>query len=110
METAAQTTIPPSTTRTWPVTYAARSEASHSTAPATSSGRPSRPRAICSNKAARAASGKASVMSVAMNPGATALASTWRLAVLTGLLKKIVPEAQGLTLGTADEVERFLQS
>ncbi|HSE27373.1 MAG TPA: ACP S-malonyltransferase [Gemmatimonadales bacterium] len=31
-------------------------------------------------------------------------------AVLTGLLKKIVPEAQGLTLGTADEVERFLQS
>lgn len=31
-------------------------------------------------------------------------------AVLTGLLKKIVPAAQGLTLGTADEVERFLQS
>ena len=31
-------------------------------------------------------------------------------AVLTGLLKKIVPEAQAMTLGTADEVERFLQS
>jgi [acyl-carrier-protein] S-malonyltransferase len=31
-------------------------------------------------------------------------------AVLTGLLKKIVPDARGLTLGTADEVERFLQS
>jgi [acyl-carrier-protein] S-malonyltransferase len=31
-------------------------------------------------------------------------------AVLTGLLKKIVPGAQALTLGTADEVERFLQS
>lgn len=30
--------------------------------------------------------------------------------VLTGLLKKIVPEAQALTLGTAAEVERFLQS
>ncbi len=31
-------------------------------------------------------------------------------AVLTGLLKKIVPEARAMTLGTADEVERFLQS
>jgi [acyl-carrier-protein] S-malonyltransferase len=28
--------------------------------------------------------------------------------VLTGLLKRIVPEATGATLGTADEVERFL--
>jgi len=31
-------------------------------------------------------------------------------AVLTGLLKKIVPGAEALTLGTADEVERFLQA
>jgi [acyl-carrier-protein] S-malonyltransferase len=30
--------------------------------------------------------------------------------VLSGLLKKIVPGATGLTLGTADEVERFLAS
>ena len=28
--------------------------------------------------------------------------------VLTGLLKRIVPGAAGSTLGTADEVERFL--
>jgi [acyl-carrier-protein] S-malonyltransferase len=28
--------------------------------------------------------------------------------VLTGLLKRIVPEARGMTLGTAEEVERFL--
>jgi [acyl-carrier-protein] S-malonyltransferase len=28
--------------------------------------------------------------------------------VLSGLLKRIVPEAQTVTLGTADEVERFL--
>jgi [acyl-carrier-protein] S-malonyltransferase len=31
-------------------------------------------------------------------------------AVLTGLLKKIVPGAEALTLGTADEIERFLQA
>jgi [acyl-carrier-protein] S-malonyltransferase len=30
-------------------------------------------------------------------------------AVLSGLLRKIVPGAPTLTLGTADEVERFLQ-
>jgi [acyl-carrier-protein] S-malonyltransferase len=29
--------------------------------------------------------------------------------VLTGLLKRIVPEANGITLGTADEVENFLK-
>ena len=29
--------------------------------------------------------------------------------VLTGLLKRIVPSARAITLGTADEVERFLQ-
>jgi len=28
--------------------------------------------------------------------------------VLSGLLKKIVPGAAGVTLGTADEVEKFL--
>jgi [acyl-carrier-protein] S-malonyltransferase len=28
--------------------------------------------------------------------------------VLSGLLKRIVPEAQTVTLGTADEVEKFL--
>jgi [acyl-carrier-protein] S-malonyltransferase len=30
-------------------------------------------------------------------------------AVLSGLLKRIVPGAKAITLGTADEVERFLQ-
>jgi hypothetical protein len=29
--------------------------------------------------------------------------------VLSGLLKRIVPGARAMTLGTADEVERFLQ-
>jgi malonyl CoA-acyl carrier protein transacylase len=29
--------------------------------------------------------------------------------VLAGLLKRIVPTAKTVTLGTADEVERFLQ-
>jgi [acyl-carrier-protein] S-malonyltransferase len=29
--------------------------------------------------------------------------------VLSGLLKRIVPGAKAVTLGTADEVERFLQ-
>jgi [acyl-carrier-protein] S-malonyltransferase len=29
--------------------------------------------------------------------------------VLSGLLKRIVPGARTLTLGTADEVEKFLQ-
>jgi len=29
-------------------------------------------------------------------------------AVLSGLIKRIVPDAQTLTLGTADELERFL--
>jgi hypothetical protein len=29
--------------------------------------------------------------------------------VLSGLLKRIVPGAKSITLGTADEVERFLQ-
>jgi hypothetical protein len=28
--------------------------------------------------------------------------------VLSGLLKRIVPNAKAMTLGTADEVERFL--
>jgi [acyl-carrier-protein] S-malonyltransferase len=30
--------------------------------------------------------------------------------VLSGLLKRIVPDAQAVTLGTADEVERFLKA
>jgi [acyl-carrier-protein] S-malonyltransferase len=30
-------------------------------------------------------------------------------AVLTGLLKRIMPEAKGIALGTADELERFLE-
>jgi [acyl-carrier-protein] S-malonyltransferase len=30
-------------------------------------------------------------------------------AVLSGLLKRIVPGSKAITLGTADEVERFLQ-
>ena len=29
--------------------------------------------------------------------------------VLAGLLKRILPEAKAITLGTADEVERFIQ-
>jgi hypothetical protein len=29
--------------------------------------------------------------------------------VLSGLLKRIVPAAKAMALGTADEVERFLQ-
>jgi hypothetical protein len=48
----AQMTMPPSTTSTWPVTYAARSDARKSTAPATSSGARAGPARSPCNKAA----------------------------------------------------------
>jgi [acyl-carrier-protein] S-malonyltransferase len=45
---------------------------------------------------------------VELCPGAT-FVETGPGAVLSGLLKRIVPGAKAITLGTADEVERFLQ-
>src|SRR4029079_13925816 len=64
---------PPSTASTSPVTNAAASDTRKRTARATSSGSPSRPSGVAPRIASRAASGRASVSSVAMYPGAMAL-------------------------------------
>ena len=45
--------------------------------------------------------------SAALAPGAVFL-EVGPGSVLTGLLRRIVPDAKGLTLGTATEVENFL--
>ena len=58
--------IPPSTWRTWPVTYAAAGEHSQTTAPAMSSGVPALPSGICAAMPSIAFSETAAVMSVAM--------------------------------------------
>src|SRR6185312_15619474 len=57
---------PPSTASTSPVTNAAASDTRKRTARATSSGSPSRPSGVAPRIASRAASGRASVSSVAM--------------------------------------------
>src|SRR5205823_6170966 len=67
-------TIPPSTTKTCPVMYAARSDARNATTPATSFGVPSRSSGICCESVVRASGVIAAVMSVSMKPGATTLA------------------------------------
>src|SRR5207248_3458223 len=59
-------TSPPSTLRTWPVTYAAASDTRKAAASATSAGAPSRPSGIVSRSLPMAASGTAAHMSVAM--------------------------------------------
>jgi [acyl-carrier-protein] S-malonyltransferase len=45
----------------------------------------------------------------ALAPGAT-FVEVGPGSVLAGLLKRIVPEATAVTLGTAEEVERFMDS
>ncbi len=65
--------MPPFTFSTWPVIYDASSDAKNATAPASSSGVPTRPNGICFTAFCLKSSLKTAVMAVSMKPGATAL-------------------------------------
>ncbi len=69
---------PPSTVNTCPVMKPAASLARNSTESATSCGSPSRPNGIRWQTCSRISSPNAAVISVAMNPGATALTVMFR--------------------------------
>src|SRR5690348_5359383 len=86
-------TIPPSTTNTCPVMYAAYSDARKPTIPAMSFGVPRRSSGICAESVVRASGVIAAVMSVSMNPGATTLARIFRDAssFATDLVRPISP-------------------
>ena len=86
-------TMPPSTTRTCPVMYVARSDARKATAAATSCGVPSLSSAICLPRPSLASGVIAAVISVSMNPGATAFTRMLRepSSLATDLVSAIRP-------------------
>ena len=86
--------MPPSTTSTLPVTYEAAGLAKNNTAAATSSAVPSRLAGIRSlGRGDHHTSPRAAVISLSMNPGATALTVIFRLANSrqTVLVKPMMP-------------------